>query len=148
MSSSPSLSCEISPISTMTTPVSEHNKSPPSVLQDILNSHQGLFTVSDGVPPYLSSVQSDEGHMIPALVIPFRDDPANTNVSKIFNYARALNTVASALLTVASILETRRRHNLSPCGSIHEVFETPVRKRNQTEPALTPSPIIMRNMFT
>jgi hypothetical protein len=85
--------------------------------------------------------------MISAMVIPFDDELGQRGVSQIFNYARALNTVACAMTTVASILESKRRQIAASDHVNPPIFETPVRNRHAGF-ATTPSPIIMRNMFT
>ena len=95
----------------------------------------------------MTKVQGEDGRTVSAMVIPFDDEMAPTGVSKMFNYARALNTVSCAMTTVASILETQRRNSAS-CERGHpQVFKTPVRDRPPSAFA-TPSPIIMRNIFT
>lgn len=144
---SPSLSSGVSPISTLSAPLTETPGSPPSVLKNILTNHQGLFSQSDTLPPYITKIEGEGGRMISAMVIPFDDELGQRGVSQIFNYARALNTVACAMTTVASILESKRRQIAASDHVNPPIFETPVRNRHAGF-ATTPSPIIMRNMFT
>ena len=140
------LSSGVSPISTISAPVTDMCKSPPSVLRDIISNHHEMFVQSQNHPPYITNLVCEDGRSISAMVIPFDDGIDQSNVTKIFNYARALGIVASAMTTVASILETRRRQN----GTVDQthVFQTPLRGRLSANATSTPSPIIMRNMFT
>jgi hypothetical protein len=148
-------SIAVSPISTVstprTTPSTPMSLSPGStVLHEVLSNHRELF-VSAGIsvhPPYVTSIACGEGETkrMSAMVIPFpTDQVCESEISRISAYATALQSVASAMATVATLLETQRRSGLSP-GLMH----TPMKPtRGETDKAYnTPSPIIMRNMFT
>ena len=142
------VSSGVSPISTMSAPMTELCKSPPSVLQDIISNHHELFVQSQSYPPFITSLESEDGRSVSAMVIPFEDEVDQSSVTKIYNYARALGVVASAMTTVASVLETRRRQNGCLDQTNTQLFQTPVRGRLHAGSTSTPSPIIMRNMFT
>ena len=142
------VSSGVSPISTMSAPMTDFCKSPPSVLQDIISNHHELFVQSQSYPPFITDLDCEDGRSVSAMVIPFEDEVDQSRVTKIFNYARALGVVASAMTTVASVLETRRRQNGCMDQTQTHVFQTPVRGRVHTQSTSTPSPVIMRNMFT
>jgi len=150
---SPVKSQSVSPISTVSTPrtrlttTSEGQLSSPRsvmVLHEVLANHRELFSYS-GISvdiPYVTTV----GDGVSAMVIPFpTSEMGESEISKISVYAKALSSVASAMTTVATLLETQRRHGTTE-------MQTPVKSGGGRECRenmyCTPSPIILRNMFT
>jgi hypothetical protein len=147
-------SIAVSPISTLSTPRTSpstpRNFSAGSmVLHEVLSNHRELFACAGipSEPPFVTTLRlgDETSKLMSAMVIPFpTDEVGESGISRITAYARALQSVASAMGTVATLLQTQRRYCISPHGLVH----TPVKPNRGDKPYYTPSPIIMRNMFT
>ena len=143
----------ISPISSLgksvssTLSVSTISSSESVVLATILANHQHLFGGADtgGLSPFMTKIPNPRGELVSAMIIPFPEcEKGHSETNQIHAYARTLGMMANAMATVGMLVTEQKKN-----GCYDSMFNTPIRnKREYSGDYSTPSPIIVRNMFT